>query len=260
MTTGYDLTSQIIRLRNRPKPTATNAKITRAPFGDMPKKSLPIPLFINDYNHYMGAVDRANQLRSYFTAHFRRNEKEFFPGLIWCLDMVVTNCYKIHCHINKPIDPKTGRPKSTAHRNFVENLVNLLFLQQYKGFAESIITEPYPKYVHKQAEPGQKILVPQTISTIINHTQIKRDKVDYCRICREKIIKQKRTVLNRQPKQVKHPISFKLTGSGLVEYNPKYQREKRDRGRLTRWYCQDCEFPICKEGQCWQEAHSLINN
>jgi hypothetical protein len=81
MTTGHNLTSQIVRLRKRPKPTSTNAKITREPFGDQPRKDLPIPTFINDYNHYMGSIDRANQLRKNFTIHFKRNEKEFFPGL-----------------------------------------------------------------------------------------------------------------------------------------------------------------------------------
>ena len=71
MTTGHNLTSQIIRNRRRPKSTATNAKITREPFGDQARKDLSIPAFINDYNHYMGSIDRANQLRKSFSIHFK---------------------------------------------------------------------------------------------------------------------------------------------------------------------------------------------
>jgi len=30
------------------------------------KKSLPIPVVIDDYNHFMGGVDIADQLRGYY--------------------------------------------------------------------------------------------------------------------------------------------------------------------------------------------------
>ena len=87
----------------------------------------------------MGSIDLANQLRKNFTIHFKRNEKEFFPGLFWSIDMVITNCYKIYQNLNI-VDPKP-----TDHRRFTEYLVNLLFLQQSKGSTDTII-QPYPKY------------------------------------------------------------------------------------------------------------------
>lgn len=263
MTTGHDLTTKVIRERKRPKPTSTNAKITRAPFGDSARKDLPIPAFIDGYNHYMGAVDRANQLRKYFTIHFPRNEKEFFPGLFWCIDMVVTNSYKIHCHINKLKNHRTGRPKPEAHREFIEDLTNLLFLQQIKEFAETITTKPYPRFVRNQPKSGRLISLP-TLPNIgmiqtFNHTHIKRDKYDYCQVCREEVIKQKKKALDRQPKQLKSH-DFNLIGPNLIENLYRSQRAKRARGRSTLWYCQDCKFPICKEGQCWQIAHNLIES
>src|SRR5947199_9913828 len=43
----------IIRDRKRPKLTSTNARITRPIFGDLLRKQLLIPLFIDDYNHHM---------------------------------------------------------------------------------------------------------------------------------------------------------------------------------------------------------------
>ena len=89
MTTGHRIGPKIFRMRKRPKKTASNAKITREPFGDKPTKILPIPTFIDDYNHYMGGVDQANQLRASFTTHFPRNQKEFFPGAFWAIDIAV---------------------------------------------------------------------------------------------------------------------------------------------------------------------------
>jgi hypothetical protein len=47
-------------MRKRSKKIASNAKITREPFGDKPTKILPILTFIDDYNHYIGGVDQSN--------------------------------------------------------------------------------------------------------------------------------------------------------------------------------------------------------
>jgi hypothetical protein len=80
MTTGHRIEPKTFRMRKRLKITASNAKITREPFGDKPTKILPIPTFIDDYNHYIRGVDQSNQLRASFTTHFSRNQKEFFPG------------------------------------------------------------------------------------------------------------------------------------------------------------------------------------
>jgi hypothetical protein len=80
MTTGHRIEPTTLRKRKRPKKTALNARIVQQPFEDQSTKILPIPTFIDDYNHYMGSVDQGNQLRAAFTTHFRRNQKEFFPG------------------------------------------------------------------------------------------------------------------------------------------------------------------------------------
>jgi hypothetical protein len=36
-------------------------------FGSKAQKDLAIPIFINDYNHFMGGVDIADQLRAYYS-------------------------------------------------------------------------------------------------------------------------------------------------------------------------------------------------
>ena len=42
------------------------------------RKELPIPLFINDYNHFIGGVDIADQLRSYYSTQ-RTSFRNWYP-------------------------------------------------------------------------------------------------------------------------------------------------------------------------------------
>ena len=109
MTTGHYPTDIIDRERKRPKKTASNATITRKPFGDQSTKMLPIPTFIDDYNHYMRGVDQANQLRAAFTTHFSRNRKEFFPGMFFAIDVAVSNSYKLHLALNGVKKSSSGK-------------------------------------------------------------------------------------------------------------------------------------------------------
>ena len=91
MTTGHVPIEEITRNRKRPKKTSTNSTIAREVFDGEYRKELNIPLFIDHYNHYMNSVDVANQLRATATVHFSRNEKEFFPGIFWSINIILTN-------------------------------------------------------------------------------------------------------------------------------------------------------------------------
>jgi hypothetical protein len=53
MTTGHRIEPKTFRMRKRLKKTASNARITREPFKDKSIKILAIPIFIDDYNHYI---------------------------------------------------------------------------------------------------------------------------------------------------------------------------------------------------------------
>ncbi len=57
MITGHRIEDIILRLRKRPKKTASNAAITRKPFRDQLTKILSIPLFIDCYNQNMRGID-----------------------------------------------------------------------------------------------------------------------------------------------------------------------------------------------------------
>jgi len=57
------------KVRKRPAKTSTNGRIVRRVFGDNYVKELQIPCFIDDYNHYMGGVDLANQFKEAYETH-----------------------------------------------------------------------------------------------------------------------------------------------------------------------------------------------
>jgi hypothetical protein len=92
MTTGHVSTEEITRNRKRLKKISINSIIAREIFDKEYRKELEIPLFIDYYNHYMNLVDVANQLRATIIVYFGRNEKEFFSGMFWAIDMILTNC------------------------------------------------------------------------------------------------------------------------------------------------------------------------
>ncbi len=120
MTTAYNLTDTIIRARKRPSTTSKSASITRPVFGNSPIKDLPIPVAIDAYNHYMGGVDIANQLRAGFTTLHHQNYRYWKPLFHWLLDIALVNSYLLA----KAITPKSRHHH--GHRRFQEALAKAL--------------------------------------------------------------------------------------------------------------------------------------
>ena len=97
ITTAHSLKNETIeRNRKRPAPTSTNARIVRPVFGDSPYKRLHIPCVIDDYNHYMNGVDRANQLRKNLTVHRPGEQRNWRPMWNWLLDVCAVNSYLLY--------------------------------------------------------------------------------------------------------------------------------------------------------------------
>ena len=124
MTTVSNGQKKINRLRRRPAKTATNARTSRAMFGhDESRKELPIPEFIDQYNHYMNGVDNADQLRCYYNTQ-RVHFKSWKPLWHFLLDTTITNSYKIaHCRPKRVQKPW----QLQGHRDFRIQLASQLF-------------------------------------------------------------------------------------------------------------------------------------
>ena len=85
---------QVEKNRRRPRKSSLNANKVREMFGNNSRKNLKIPRVINDYNHYMGGVDIADQLRSYNSTQLTSN-RNWMPLFFWILDIVLVNSYKL---------------------------------------------------------------------------------------------------------------------------------------------------------------------
>ena len=124
MSTVHTCKEVVQRVRRRPVKPSTNAKPSRAPFGDSATKKLSIPDFIDTYNHFMNGVDVADQLRSYYDTQ-RVHNKTWKPLWHFLLDTAVTSSYKI---ANTTSDrPYAESRKHGAHKRFRMKLAAALF-------------------------------------------------------------------------------------------------------------------------------------
>src|SRR6266498_4179168 len=96
LTTIHEICLQhrIQRLRRRSRINNINATRIQNVFGNESKKILPIPTVIDDYNHFMGGVDIASQLRSSYIIQFLIR-RTWIPLFFWIIDTAIINSYKI---------------------------------------------------------------------------------------------------------------------------------------------------------------------
>jgi hypothetical protein len=72
MVTNCHIGDEVVaRERKRPRQTATNKTHLRTVWGDDPVKIIEIPKAIDDYNHWMNGVDKADQLIAYYRPKLR---------------------------------------------------------------------------------------------------------------------------------------------------------------------------------------------
>lgn len=104
----HGIENRIERNRRRPRETSTNATKVRSVFGNASKKTLPIPIIIDDYNHFMGGVDIADQLRGYYGTQLPVR-RTWMPLFFWLLDTAIINSYLILKQSNESINQKDFR-------------------------------------------------------------------------------------------------------------------------------------------------------
>src|SRR3954468_20541902 len=56
------------------------------------RRYIEIPHMVNDYNHYIGGVDTADQLRSYNSTQLRAR-RNWVPLFFWLLDIALVNSF-----------------------------------------------------------------------------------------------------------------------------------------------------------------------
>ena len=163
----------IARQRKRPAKISTSAQIVCLVFRDNPTKELEIPIFIDDYNHNMGGVDIANQLRESFETH-KTTLRNWWPLFYWLIDVIVINSYRLYrIHMNQ-----LGQKSTFSHLEFRTSLYCFLF--SYSQSAK----------IHRlQLELGGKRLFGNGFENI--HQKVKRIELYQCKWYRYQIQYQK---------------------------------------------------------------------
>ena len=108
------------------------------------RRFLPIPQMVDDYNHFMGGVDIADQLRAKFSTQ-QRTHRSWFPLFFWMLDTSIVNAYILSEYYRKSqasYDPKK-RVRGT-HRAFQDALVDGLLLPYKAGVQKVYLTKNTP--------------------------------------------------------------------------------------------------------------------
>ena len=230
MSTIYSGDEEIVRTRRKPGKAATNAVTSRRVFEpNEHTKQLAIPLFIDAYNHYMGGVDQADQLRSYYTTQ-RRHIKPWKALFHWLLDVAITNSFKLSIYAKStPLDRKHQR-----QRGFRRALaLSLLECSEYHRKASS----KNHRRTTIEAQGLEGYVVGTKLAT--KHHRIKVAKGS-CKPCLVAGRKRKRRELD-------------CTREPLAERSPNIKWASKGVLPQSRYGCELCGITICNNSSCWEE-------
>ena len=216
-------------LRRKPAKTSTNARTSRAPFGDLTIKKLPIPDFIDLYNHFMNDVDVADQLRYYYDTQ-RVHLKTWKPLWHFLLNTTIVNSYKI---INiTELRPYAKLRKHDSHRLFRIKLIQELY-DHFTRIASS--PEGFKNYKSKKLAQLVRCAPPIEHGIRVQLNKVKR----YCVPC---------SINHRiaQKVSVRKPLK-KLSMNTILTKKRRYRSPKTNSG------CKLCRMIICKSITCWRE-------
>jgi len=233
MTTVSNGVEKILRLRRRPPKTATNAKTSRIIFGDLPVLALLIPRFIDDYNHFMGGVDQADQLRSYYGTQ-RTHRKTWKPLWHFLLDTTITNCFKIHTK------PPPGATSSTYKR----------YTQKSFRTELAIALFDHSERLTKSTQAPQQPLTYHVTSDVPSEHRhiVLSQKASACKPC---------LTTGRRPTAAKKrkPLGELHHNVGRSDQGVKKRKLERTK---TRYGCELCQLYVCQGGSCWKEHLEAI--
>lgn len=233
MTTVSNASEYTRRLRRRLAETASGASQTRKLFGDKARAWLPIPTIIDLYNYYAKGVDRADQLRSYYTS-LKKHRKTWKPLFSFLLNTVTTNCYKLSSFASPSFPYRAG------HKAFLQKLIYTLLersvrvLNYNKGCTDKVIWKPAVLHGYKAERISDKLLICLACLKAGRTTSIKR--------------------INRRKPLA--DLSINLIERNSIGNN----RKRRQRAPRTRYGCRLCRIPLCKIGQCFQSHLDLLNS
>ena len=237
MSTVSDPRDTITRIRRRPTKTSTNARTSRAVFGEISTKALDIPAFIDMYNHHMNGVDNADQLRSYYSTQ-RVHFKTWKPLWHFLLDTTIVNCYKIHRCVPKRLNQSWIQ---YSQREFRVRLASQLF-------------------EHSERISGRPISIKASLSTRV-HPATASDHGGLERMSDGVKVYVPCLLAGRGvPKPAKSRKPLLELSVNSVRPSDLANRKRRRRAPRGIHGCKLCGIHICNHIACWNEHIAAIPN
>ena len=216
-------------LRRRPAKTSSNARTFRASFGDLAVKKLPIPDFIDLYNHFMNGVDVADQLRCYYKTQ-RVHLKTWKPLWHFLLDTTMVDSYKI-------INTTELRRYAELRKHGSHRLFRMDLIQKLYDHSTRMTSSLWGLKDYKRKELAQLVRCASPIEHGIR-VQLS-ESTHYCVPC---------SIGHRIARKtsVRKPLQELFMNSILA-------KKRRQRSSKISLGCKLCRMFICKSIMCWRE-------
>jgi hypothetical protein len=240
--------------RKRPS-RATTDKHLRAVYGNAGKKVLSIPEYIDQYNHRMGAVDIADQLRSYYRGR-KRHYRTWRP--YWCFLLHTTIANLSLIWMRQPGSPSS---KKSGHLTFMrEVFTSLMAYGRAQDHTLPVGGQGRRTDVSQAgaAAAATSVSIPplidctnQRLEKALNkHGKPLYDGKD-CRVCQSG---------GKVAKTVKKRKALGELSINSVEWEQNEgisHKRRRLHVPRTTFACSGCKMSLCKEGDCFKRHVEL---
>lgn len=233
MTNCLDGRTLIQKHRKRPAKAAVDPML-RTLYGSDAVKLLDIPLYIDNYNHYMNGVDRADQLRSMYRTP-RKSFKTWRPLWDYILFTSICNLALIAAYAT----PEKWDMKRSGHAKFREEL-SIALMSRFDKSKERKKYDILKRRTHTATQIDQLPIY----SRSCNGELVKIGKQQDCVVCKA----EGNGVRHKKQRKPLEELSAKSLNR--QEQAPRYPR--------TLYKCNICNIAICKiskqcKRDCWQK-------
>ena len=187
VTNVHDGTESIKRRRKKPRTTNVNRHHLETVWGEDYVKEIEIPRIIDDYNHWMLGVDKADQFIAYYRPNVRCR-RTWMPLLFHSLDVVRVNAYIAATELGwKVQQQRSGR---AIHKAFVAEMIKALLARadtfEIRSTRRRLQIQQTPSPTSKRARTSTKnpsLPDHRFLGDASGHIRVDAGKQNVCRMC-----------------------------------------------------------------------------
>ena len=157
VTTMHTPDETVSRIRKKPRVNAVNKVNLDRIWGENFARMIEIPKVIDDYNHWMGGVDRNDQLISNYR-HQLRCKRIWMPLMLHSLDVLRVNAYL--AHVGLQTDAKNRLEQKEFILSLVEIMQERAIVMEYRRLrsAHEHTNTPSPANKRQRINPSKPCL------------------------------------------------------------------------------------------------------